>query len=356
MMRRRRAGDALENDWSKMLCCNAASRTTLWIQRLCQLTVAVLVWFVTPLTLASIRRANNNDGNVERESALMATFQTFDDVGWMAMDGIGLHEALESDFGFYAFMFTIVCMLVSAITTIGFWFMVARPMFHRGLYVSFLGLHLMTLFMNLATQFPEQPGIVLSGAPFLQYACGLTVDEAEPFFCARLCWVWVVMLHFRDHYKSIQHISRWQFYVYWLLMILTSGFLITFLLATHMAYTVLIAMTLFIALLVYFVATLFPERIARWHQQKPHGLPDTRAPDVVQRQQQSEVLMDNDAFVVGDYQDEREWSQSSGSDHTTTPEPELAPSTNPYAEASEDRDIEMNQRVPSEEWDDSKES
>lgn len=312
-MQARRDGDGVDHYYSRVLFCKPTSRRTTKWMKISQLFIALLVWFFTPMILASIRRVGTTAAAAALESRTMGGFSSFHDSGWWLADQLKFHDALRSDFGFYGFVFMIVCVLVTAVTTIGFWFMIARRQFHRGLFETYMSVHALSLFINLTTQFPEQPGIVLHGAPFLQYAFGLAVEDAEPLFNARLCWLWVVMLHVRDHYNRMQRLSKVQSILYSILMFLATFFLVAFIVSTHSAYSAMIVITFFVAILMYFSVTLFPDRVTAWRKET-----ETVKQERAVQRVENEVMMTENAFEVGAYEDEEDWSEQSvqGDDQT----------------------------------------
>lgn len=326
-MNNRRYGDgAVDHYWS---LCRPTSQKAATGTCLAQVFICTLLWFMTPLILSAMRRSDASDATRRTESDVMGQFSTFHDSGWWFADKLKFHHALSTDFGFYAFVMTIVFLIVIATTGLGLWLMINRRYFHRGLFKTFVFVHLFSLFVNLTTQFPDQPGLVLSGAPVLQYMFGLAVEDAEPLFCCRLCWLWVVMFHVRDHYNKIRKLSRCQSILYSLLCTLTTTFLVVYVMSTHLAYTAMIISTFFVAILAYFNTTLFPERIMAWRKESARA---KKARAV--RRVESEVMM-TEAFQLApeaEFEDAEQWSSQSEIDDETMPSA-VADTANPFAEA-----------------------
>lgn len=306
VMRARRDGDGVDHYYSRVLLCRPTSRRTQAYVKASQTFIAILLWFFVPMILAALRRSNAPEDVTDRESRQFGHFWTFYDFGWWCAGKLKFHDWFASDFGFYAFVWLCVCSLVTTVTVIGFWFMIARRQFHRGLFETYVSVHILSLCINLTTQTPIQPGIVLSGHPFIQYAFGLAVEDAEPWFNARLCWMWVVMLHLRDHFNKLHRLTKCMSFMYSLLVFLTTGFLVWFVISTHTAYSAMLVITFFMSVLLYFNATLFPDRIKAWRKETEQA----KRERAVQRVE-NEVMMTQDAFEVGAYEDENDWSDSS---------------------------------------------
>lgn len=324
----RRYGDgSVDHYWS---LCRPTSQKTATGTCVIQLFICALLWFMTPLILSAMRRSDASEATRRTESNVMGEFQTFHDSGWWFADKLKFHHALSADFGFYAFVMSIVFCIVIAASSLGFWLMVKRRHFHRGLFKTFVFVHTFSLFLNLTTQFPDQPGLVLSGAKPLQYLFGLAVEDAEPLFCCRLCWIWVVMFHVRDHYNKIRKLTKCQTALYSLLCTLTTTFLVVYVMSTHLAYTAMIVNTFFVAILAYFNTTLFPERILAWRKESVQAKKDRARHRV-----ESEVMM-TEAFELApesEFEDAEQWSSQSDVEADLVPTPAAENPSNPFAQA-----------------------